>query len=291
MAHQKNENLSSTEVKDKIHQYLMQHLPKRIAASKAFTEHEKDTFIEIIKHDDYVVYPRMNGTPVWIVMIKLNDQYYAVNYAKRLNAAQDITLHALPIQFKSNLYCGTIMEGIYFRVQTKQIIVIEDVFWLHGETQLLKPKDTRMTYLSSQLGQSVKVNLNYTLHVAQHYKINKNGLINLYESIKCNNMIHSIVFCSRKYGKTSFTYTIENDDLKDDIIHMSTFTMIKTKKPDVFTLIHINGQKEGIAYIPTMQVSKMCRQWYDKNNCKELSVICQMDNTKRQWVPKQLAQK
>ena len=72
----------------------------------------------------------------------------------------------------------------------------------------------------------------------------------------------------------------------DNIIKLAEFRMQKTTSPDVYNLLSIDTKnKIDIAYIPDMETSKKCKQWYKDNKAKELVVKCQLDINKKKWIP------
>jgi hypothetical protein len=88
------------------------------------------------------------------------------------------------------------------------------------------------------------------------------------------------------YGRPIFVRTILDSDLKDDIIHLSNFSMHRPENADVYKLFDIHTEKKiGIAYIPDTQTSKKCKQWFNKKSVKTLIVKCKLDIEKNKWIP------
>lgn len=178
------------------------------------------------------------------------------------------------------------MEGIFFRMDQNRYLVVDEVYILAGENQLLKSKDDRLNHLTKLIKDSTAVNPTFRMFVSQFYTIGKKTLTELYEKIKEDTKIQEIIFYPRIYGKKIYTYTIIDIDLIDNIVKLAQFRLQKTSSPDVYNLLSSKSNKKvDIAYIPTIEVSKRCKQWFRDNKESILTVKCQMDIDKKKWIP------
>lgn len=284
----KNENLDDRKVKNKILSYLHN------SGINLKTKHEyivDENDLDNIRDNDYIVCPRISGTRTWIIFFAEKNNYYAINFPKHSQRKrEDINIYPIEIPVIEDFYYGTIMEGIFFKFEERKFLVIDEVYQLYGETQLLKSKDDRLNNLSRKLTTDITFNPNYTMLVTQFYSTNKKSLGELYEKIKTDLKIQEITFYPKIYGKKIYTYTIIEDDLVDDVVKYGQFFIQKTAVSDVYHLLNVcSKEKMGIAYIPDMDTSKMCKQWFKSaKKKKELLVKCRMDNTKGKWVPIEL---
>ena len=58
---------------------------------------------------------------------------------------------------------------------------------------------------------------------------------------------------------------------------------------NVYNLLSTStGDKIDIAYIPDMDTSKKCKQWFKVTNSNKLLVKCQMNMNKKKWIPIEL---
>lgn len=284
MKYFKNEALNSWEIKNKILKYLYS---SHINLSLKHEIISSPKHLDNIRDNDYIICPRFNGIRSWIIFFHINNNYYAVNFPKHSQRKRD-DLHIYPIDVSvhEDFYLGTIMEGIFFRMDEKKYLVIDEVYMLSGINQLLKSKDDRLNNLLQYIKKNTNINPNYQLYVSQYYNIDDKSLMDLYEKIKSDPKIQEIIFYPKMYGRKIYTYTIIDSDLVDNVIKLSKFYMQKTNSSDVYILYSIkNGNKVDIAYIPDISTSKKCKQWYKDFKTNKLLVKCQMDMNKKKWIP------
>lgn len=283
----KNAMLGSKDVKNKILKYLYS---SGINFDVKYQPIVSTKDLDNIRDNDYIICPRFGGTRSWIIFFKSDDEYYAVNFPKHSQRKRDmLQIHPIEIGVSGDFYRGTIMEGIFFRMDDKKFLVIDEVYQLAGENQLLKSKDDRLNHLSKYLKTKMQTNLNYFMYVSQYYKLGKKCLKELYEKIKDDTKIQELIFYPKIYGKKIYMYTILDTDLIDNIIKISQFKLQKTSSPDVYNLLSTtSGNKIDIAYIPDFETSKKCKQWFKDYKEKELLVKCRMDISKKLWVPEEI---
>lgn len=282
----KNKDLGIDVVKNKILKYLYTNIKKNIQYHNI--QDEKD--LNNIRDNNYIVCPRFTGTRSWIIFFHDEENYYAVNFPKHNpKKIYDLKIHPIDINVAKEFYNGTIMEGIFFRMNEEKFLVVDEVYLLAGQNQLLKPKDDRLNDLAQYFVSKRIINDTYYMDVSKFYKIEPDNLKKLYDKIKEDNKIQEIIFYPKIYGGKIYSYTIIDTDLVDHIVKIAKFRMQKTASPDVYNLFIINSQdKIGIAYIPNIDVSKMCKRWFRDNKSKELIVKCQLHLEKKKWVPMEL---
>lgn len=284
----KNPNLGSRETKNKILQYLYKNVIDLNVKQEPICKGD----MEYIRDNDYVICPRFSGTRSWIIFFNVGNDYFAVNFPKHSQRKkEDLRIHPINVRINKEFYRGTIMEGIYYQRDEKKFLVIDEVYLLAGEDQRLKSKDDRLTNLARYIKTSIETCQDFCICVSQFYQINKRSLRDLYEKIKADTFIQEIIFYPKLYGSKIFSYTILDSDLVDRIIKISQFQLQKTSSPDVYNLIALDtGKKIDIAYIPDMETSKKCKQWFKDSKKKILLVKCQMDTDKKKWIPKEIVE-
>ena len=284
--YKKNINLSSPETKNKVLNYLYQRVKPNI--KHEYISGEKD--LDQIRDSEYIICPRFSGTRSWIVFFELNNIYYAVNFPKHSQQKKkDIQIYPININVEKAFYHGTIMEGIYFRMDDNRYLVIDEVYMLAGQNKLLKSKDDRLNELTQFIRENISRNPNFSMYVSQYFQTNKKDLKELYDKIKMDTKIQDIIFYPKIYGRKIYNYTIMDSDLEDNIIKLTQFRMQKTDKADVYNLLSASsGNKIAIAYLPDMETSKRCKQWFKDSRSKDLIVKCQMDMEKKKWIPIEL---
>jgi hypothetical protein len=281
----KNKGLGSKETKNKILQYLYSSVNINVKHEDIMTEKDLD----LIRDTEYVICPRFSGTRSWILFFKSGDNYFAVNFPKHNQEKKnDLQIHPIEMGVVKEVYTGTIMEGIFFKIEQERYLVIDEIYTLGGKNQLIKSKEDRLTYAAEYLNKNSQKNPNFHISVSQFYSTSKKQISNCFDKIKTDSKIQGLTFYPQMYGSKIFYYTIVETDLIDDVVKLSKFRMKKTDKPDVYYLYTMNGNKNikfDLAHIPDMQTSKRCKQWFKDNKVSELTVKCQMDLEKTKWVP------
>lgn len=280
----KNNNLASTPVKNRIIQYLYSN---GIDLDIKYHNIVSDNDLDFIKDNDYILCPRFIGTRSWVIFFCDDDRYYAVNFPKHSQKKKlDLVIHPINITVHSSFYNGTIMEGIYYKMNNCRNLIIDDVYIFAGQDMRCKPKDDRLNYLSAILKKNIYVNPYFSFSVGPFYDIGKKSLSAIYEKIKSDSRIQELMFYPKINNHKIYKYTITNADLVDNIIKLGKFIMQKTSGPDVYNLLSTQTNKKiSIAYIPDMATSKMCKHWFSNKSCKELLVKCQLDIEKNKWIP------
>lgn len=286
LSNKKNLDLNQKTVKDK----LLRYLYRNVNIDSAHNEILLDRDLDAIKNGDYVICPRLQGVRSWIMYCKIDDVYYGVDFPKH-NEQKIDSLKIFPINVKiqKDIYKGTIMEGIYFKMDDIMYLVIDEVYKLAGKDKLIKSKIDRLEEINKFLQDNVQQNPNFKLNVCQYYMPNKNSLTECYEKIKMDSKIQGLTFFPSIHGQKIFYYPINELDILDDITRISTFVMKKTVKSDVYNLYTLKEgscHKFDIAFIPDMITSKMCKGWF--KNSKSLLVKCRLDTEKSKWVPIQI---
>lgn len=283
----KNANLDTQEVKNMVFKYLREHINEKKIKQEVIAS-IKD--MDNIRDGNYIICPRINGTPSWIIFFRIDHNYYAVNFPKHHIRRQDnIKIYPIEITVDPKFYYGTIMEGIFYFTEYSKHLVIDEIHMIAGENQLLKPKDDRLNYSLDLFKTSVLKMPHYQMDIIQYYDINKGSLQNLYDEIKSNKNIREVIFYPRNYGGKIYSYTIMDIDLKEHVIKIGSFRLQKTASPDVYHLLSIqDSSKIDIAYIPDIDTSKKCKQWFKMYRKKELFVKCHMDLNIHKWIPMEI---
>lgn len=283
--YQKNLDLHTERVRNKILKYLY----TKVDVKPKYQVITKKKDLDDIISNEYLICPRFTGVRSWVIFCKIGDVYYAVDFPKLLKSSKrgwNVNIYPIEISVSSELYLGTIMEGIFFRIGSNKYLVIDEVYWLSGETQLLKSKDDRLTDLSKYLTSNIVKTPNFHIYVSQYFQINKKDLRNLYEKIKSDVKIQEIIFYPKIFGQKIYTYTIIDSDLIDNVIKYANFYLQKTNSPDVYRLLSIKSRsKVGIAYLPNLETSKQVKQWFDDYRSKELLVKCRLQMENKKWTP------
>lgn len=279
----KNLNLESTCVKQKILRYLSTYNIK----NTNINELSKDNEIDYIVNNDYIVCPQIRGTRSWFIIKKFDDCYYAVTFPKKIHKNTNIVVYPIELSLKKTLYDGTIMEGMCHKYKNERYMIVDDVYLLKNENQLIFSKNDRLDKLTDVLNDSVTHTNMHHLYVSQRFKLTRFDLIDLYEKIKLDNRIESLVFFPNILGKPLFKYTIVEADMIDDVVRYNSFIMKKTTLPDIYHLyVSDTTLSYSIASVPDQHYSKLYRKWFKNSDGKDIYVKCKMNNNDEQlWIP------
>lgn len=284
----KNQDISSDATKN----FILSHLHKHIDDVHRPIKNIIDwSVVDNIRDDDYIAYPRHIGTRSWVLFISHDNNYYAVSFPQHnIRKRDNINIYPVDIQASKQLYAGvgTIMEGIYYNENNHKRLIIDNIYYLGGKSQITKTKMDRLNYLRKLIRTKFSFNRNYSLYISRYYTLDRNGLYDLYNTVKSSEYIQEIIFCPSNFDGVSYRYTVLNTDMQDDVVKYCTLNMAKTKSPDVYKLSSLsNGSEVGIAYIPDTKTSKMCKSWYNKRT-KTQTVKCVMDINMDKWIPLEL---
>jgi hypothetical protein len=279
----KNADLDKPEIRNKIFKYLRQRVDTHIKTETITSLSDLDT----IRNEDYIICPRFKGTRSWIMFFCDGSNYYAVNFPVGPRGL-DAKIFPVDMTGAPEIYNGTIMEGIFYKMDEEYYLVVDEVYFLAGRDLLLKPKDDRLNCLTSSFEKFVMRN-KFRLHVSQFYTTNSDSLTELYNKIRLDSKIQELVFYPKIYGRKVYKYAILESDRIADVINLAKFDMHLTNNPDVYNLVHFgSGEKAGIAYVPDISTSKKCKQWFKNKSTKKLIVICKLHLEKNRWIPVEL---
>jgi|SRR5579872_844215 len=293
----KNRNLNNSDTRDLILKYLYS---KNLKSNFKVSGIQKMSDLDNIRDGDYIICPKFKGCRSWVIFFTGTQEseeeipnYYAVSFPKHNKYKKtEIKVRPVDLRVSKDLYNGTILEGIYYKFAKEKFLIIDEVYTLCGENQLLKSKTDRLNNLSNFLTEKTVQTPNYHLYVCQYYALNESNLNELYDKIKGDNRIQDLIFYPQLYGRKIYQYTIVDIDLIDDIVKTGIFKLQKTNSPDVYHIISFRtNTKIDIAYIPDMATSKKCKQWFkDEKKKTELLVKCQMNLEHNKWMPIELVE-
>jgi len=292
----KNKDLNTLSVKQMIIKYTYDKVNDSVKPINI----TKLSDVTTIRDNDYIACPKYFGERSWMIFVKLNGCYYAVTFLKQhrrpddsitnrtqgRNLVNDIKLVPIGISVDEEMYNGTIMEGIYNVTGGIITFIIDEIYYLAGNLQILKSRDDRLKDLADYAYTKFGGSPNYNVRFCHYYQIDKKNLELFYDKIKSDNTIQEIMFYPKKYGNTIYSYMITGEDLVDQVIRISIFNMKKTKQPDAYDLIDVTTNKKiDIAIIPDIQTSQKCKKWFSVNKTTILLVKCKYLFDKKKWLP------
>lgn len=277
-----NIDINSDKTRENIFNFLYKHTDSHYE-SKIITNLE---IVQKFKNSKYVAFAKNKGNKVWLLFCKLNDIYYRVSFPCHYKEKQNtIEIFPLNAQFYKPFYNGTILEATFFKIDDKKIFVVDNVIMLCGKIVNMYERSYNLSEVNVSL-RKTRQNSNFEICTAHVYQFDKNELANLYNFVCENPNIEAIVFSpNNSIRNKNYTYYIENDDKNKEklITTYSVFEMKKTNNPDVYILYSKDDNEEiGNAYIPTKDLSLMCRKWF-KSRKETVYVKCK--KTGEKWEP------
>jgi len=283
----KNSGLEKTETKKMILKYLYQ----KVKSNDPIKPILESTDLDIIKNNDYIICPRVNGVRSWVIFFKHNNVHYAVNFPKQ-NIDKQSKLHIFPINMSAHpdLYAGTIMEGIYCSVDDHRQITIDNVHWLCGSNQNIKNHSDKLDMMRDIISKKLTQNEKFTMNASNYYRTTSSDILELFDKIRKDTSVGEIIFYPELTlrGRPSYQYTILDTDLHIETIVLSSFLMTKTTKPDVYDLECLSERMDTeIAYIPDIETSKRCKGWFKgiRDKTPTITVTCKFLSDRNKWIP------
>ena len=296
MSNSKNIDLELDSTKNKIMKYLHKNVSE---ISTKYIDITDISQIDSIREnpDSYIVCPRLVGTRSWVVITKIDDIYYAVNFPKHnINKRIDIKIFPIDLSVKTSCYNGTIMEGIYTNVNGNRKLVIDEVYIYSGQNQLLKSKKNRLIDLSKSINSDFnQLPGSFEIYVVRSYDIKKDDLKSLFEKIKSDKnkrdeYIQDIIFSPQTFGKNIYQYKILEYDTNDDIIKISIMRMVKLKSVDGYKLFTMDEEEIGLAYVSDSRSTALYKSWFKNKKTTEVFAKCKLDINKNRWMPFELVE-
>lgn len=283
----KNKDLEKADTRNAILKYLYE----RVKSMVPIVPIVESNHLDLIKNNKYIICPRINGVRSWLVFFIYKDVYYAVNFPKQ-NTNKQVKLRIFPIDILINqdAYIGTIMEGIYCCSGDHRHITIDNVYFLRGKNQNMLNHSEKLTLMQDFVSKETTQSDKFTISVSKYYPIQKDSILELFDSIKKETNIGEITFYPEFPNKRTpvFQYTILDTDLQVETIVLSSFKMTRTDKPDVYDLECLSEQmKPDIAYIPDIETSKKCKEWFKGIRGKNATIIvtCKFFSERNKWMP------
>jgi len=249
-----------------------------------------------------------------------------LHYNKTKTILDQVSYFPIPFLFNDSAYKGTILDGVYYKSDVKgNIFIINDAYFLNGESLLDDKRQIKLIRIDQYIKQLRMSNecFEFIINISVEFKnirtLIKNDIPSIDIPIKGISFNPDISGCK-------YIYLFDNDKqiklcetpkICDDINYSPDDSLIKkqTSKPiikkktmifemrktpveDVYKLYLCKKVKDsllklvkiGIAYIPTSECSKLCRNFFEKESDKCLAV-CTYNFSKDKWSPVELAQK
>jgi len=247
--------------------------------------------INCLKKDTHLVSFNLQGNFFLLFLTIIKGRKYCLFIEKKKN--NNIKIYSVKFRFDSELYNGTLFEGI-LTMNNKQcwIYFINDIYCMSGNKMNKIPFSKRLESISNIL----KMNYKYSdfMNVC-HIQIQSFFLYHHLEMIK-ENSNKQLIF-HPEHNTTKFIYYL-NEVVKTTshtINQNVVFEIRQTSLPDVYELWCFNKNKlskNSIATISSLKTSLFVRKIFKENSSrKTLYVLCQYQQkfNINGWVPIQLS--
>lgn len=253
--------------------------------------------IKQLQDDIHNVSPNFSGRNHFIIFLKINKNFYSIlvdrttlKYNKNNLDFDKVKFSPLNIKAKQNIYNGTIFDGKLIKTkENKLVFLITDVFILEGKNLLEDKIENKLINIKIYLDNNIKIDdfCKITFDINKLYKYK--DIRNMINENKCHPKynLYGIIFYPQKSGITKIYNNIYSDNEEEEKDNKYALIQLKKKDlPDVYdTLILQNNElySTGIAYIPTIELSKYCSQVFSHNN--SLIFKCKYNNKFDKWEP------
>lgn len=299
----------------KIKQAILDYVQKTTNAVRCnyvMINTERD--LEHLNKKGLLVSPNYGGTGAFLVFVRLHrSKLFSVIIDKKsigpnINKVRMIMVR---IRLNNSIYNGSILDGTLLRTpDAGQLFIVNDIYALNGQrlvNDFMVNKFINITtflkhnYVEDNVLNNIKIIVNDLHDVSQTRKLVKDTIPNL----KYSKNVKGLIFLPETSG-TRLIYLFQIHKPKNKAITKNSvaiantetkhvnFRMTKTKIPDVYKLYLLNTsddkkyKKIDIAYLPTLESSKLCKSLYNDGE-KHKIVMCEYVNDKQKWLPIRLS--
>jgi len=274
----------------------------------------------VLKQYKHHVSPHYNGYNYLLIIKKILDGstnvYLVYRMDLKFNKAElnynNISIFKLNINPLYNhileQYDSTIIDGKVVTDVTKEIFIINDIYYLKGSKLLINKIEEKFRRIELDLiNLNNLLNLNFEIKIIELYNYNDmNNLV--YDYIhKTKFAMNGLIFIPNRTGKillyvnepefndikkNYYTYEKKNNIKQINIVdvdvdvdqHQQNLLLLKTKIIDVYEVYTIDkSNRYGIASVPSMEMSHKLRKHFNNND--KLIIKCIYDTHFLKWKP------
>jgi hypothetical protein len=323
----KNIALNDISTKRKLLEYLYQNVPIANYYLNYINDKKTMTFLQEAMQNNvkYYIEPLYSGIKSLLLFKKIGDIYYSISInksfiKKKLEYVDLNTVILFPVNIKahSNIYNGTIFDGVYDKKNST--FIINDIYYLEGNNLQNHKINNKFINLKEYIQSQIEYN---NIQNVMYIKLNEiyqlDQLDKFLNQTKNNISICGLLFVPEIY--VSYTeYSIssinghanEEDDIINNYIYCynlddddykyinnnsknnmndnknkgkNIFIMEKSVITDVYKLYDVKNDKNaiGIAYVPNAKYSHMYKDWFKNTN--KIKVICEFNKKFNKWMP------
>jgi hypothetical protein len=239
--------------------------------------------------------PRISNNAVIILFYNIyNSNDNSTDYYSVFIPCSNILLPIASIQFEpidinayKTIYDGTIFIGTMVKNNCISTYYIENCLAMNGKPyEINTPFDIMYSKLSKTINNNTDIRSIPTTKFicSQLYNSDCNQLVELIQSLQSDE-ITNVLFINSS-TECIYTYTVRyNDRIKlPEYIDMY---MYKTYITEIYNLVDMKNTAYGNAYIPTVEHSKMCKEWF-KNIPVDEYLLVKCKNSAMGYIPYKL---
>lgn len=297
----KNVNYNVDEVKQKLVDYLYSCLDM---SKYKYTILKTKSDLNILRETDHHVSPNFSGKNGFVVFKKINDIYYSIlidrktlKYNKFHIKIKNVNVIPVSIKARANIYDGTIFDGKLININrgSEKIFMITDVFYLEGNDLTYDNLEDKLDNIKTYLKKHTKPSHKMSFEINKLYAYDD---INKIVKMDTPYNIYGIIFYPKISG---ITHLFNNIHKKNSVksktnLEKNTHAHIQFRKrdlPDVYDTYILGDNnkflKNGIAYIPTIKMSRYCKSIFNEFKNNMLIFKCIYNNMFNKWEPIEIA--
>lgn len=278
--------------------------------------------LQFLKQNEHLVAPNFKGYNYLVIFLYIDKKKVCVaidkkkmSYHKEQIDLKRLNIIQVEVKASKSIYRGSIFDCILIKNKDhRYFMLIKDCFYLMGNNLQDMEMTNKMRHLDSiiskQFDQKILRNFKFKINKLYQYDQLKNLIDNIIPncSIQCSGIIFypkfsgiTIVYLEKHVEKVGITSN-ENVEMKsyhiiyniDNFLKARIYSyekegktsklwVKKTSIPDVYNLSEEkDGDKLGIACIPNLKISHMCKKIIKDQPVK---FKCVYYNKSKKWIP------
>lgn len=284
--------------------YIYQYVP--VSKMKFKPLNTPDT-VTYLKEKSHYISPNYYGYTCYMVFMRQNNELFSCLVDRKCLMSnfddidlKNVSIEPLEIEVTSDVYDGTIIEGVFTcNRNNKSIFVITDAFYLGGRNMLKTEVQNKLHFVSDFIKNEFNPNDDLEIRIEKMrtyaemgdllYKdipeldIDVRGLA-FYPKVSGLRIIYNLtqkIGYEKKQSKDNIRFS-KNLDVYD--LPEADILLKKTKTVDVYNMYLLENneyKKFGLASIPTIECSQFCSDIFKKEN--QAVVKCRYKDGK--WIP------
>lgn len=275
--------------------------------------------LNFLKKNPHYVSPNFKGYNYLMIFKSFNNKNYCVtiekkkmSYHKNHMDIKSINIIRIKVNTSSSIFDGSIFDCKLIKNQRQYIMLIKDCYQLMGNDMTTMEMKNKITHIDNifknQFRSDSTKNFKFKINKLYEYNDLENLINNVMPSCKIPNQ--GIIFYPKYSGITIIyldkqqekinIYSKENINFSDIVFNLTKFLKARNysyesegrkkvfwiKKTNIIDVYNVhedlNEEKIGIALIPNLKISHLCRE-----NIKDSPVkfLCNYNHKFKKWIP------